>query len=251
MLAENAERRRAAPISSATAWKMFLDTSRHIASGSRRLAAITPRALSCRRQMDLAIKVHSSPPAGRNQRRGAVLGDNGGSREPFTRVQPLPFIDGDPLLLFGKMAVSDGGRPGHRSLSGARQLWQIGARRDSGGAAPHADDFDGTLRVRVAISTFMGAMKGRDVVAIGRDAQIVRLAYIAQVQAMFEALLAGLESLPPQKGLGLPLQSAQEAARRLAGCVGTIDRQQDRLREIAPHIGSENAHSRQRSRENR
>src|SRR5580692_877692 len=97
MFGENAERRSAAPISSATEWKIFLNISSRVGStfGARKACSRESRlpvARMCPRlcwlgQQDLAIAIDSGPPACRNQRRRAVLRNHSGAREGITAAQ--------------------------------------------------------------------------------------------------------------------------------------------------------------------
>src|SRR5258708_32492831 len=90
MFGENAERRRAAPISSATEWKMFLNISRRVGSilGARGNRARTSRLVLARMgprffgfgQQDLAVDIDLGSPARGHQGCRTVFGDHGGAR---------------------------------------------------------------------------------------------------------------------------------------------------------------------------
>src|SRR5215472_9793517 len=107
MLGENAERRRAAPISSATEWKMFWNTARRRGSGGSRLAVITPRIPGRHPEVDLTVPIDAGAPAGRYQRSRAVLGDHRGSPEAFTGAQLFPLEDGDLFRFAPKVTFSE------------------------------------------------------------------------------------------------------------------------------------------------
>src|SRR5258708_40340426 len=91
MFGENAERRSAAPISSATEWKMFLNISRRVGSilGTRGDRARTSRLVLARMgprffgfgQQDLAIGIDLGSPARGHQGCRTVFGDHGGGCE--------------------------------------------------------------------------------------------------------------------------------------------------------------------------
>src|ERR1700730_9145813 len=97
MFGENADRRNAAPISSATEWKMFLNISSRVGStfGARRgwvcgfrlvLGPIGPRFI-CICPPDLAIGIHLNLPPCRYQRCRAVFGNHGRACEGLAVAQ--------------------------------------------------------------------------------------------------------------------------------------------------------------------
>src|SRR5437870_13248241 len=95
MLGENAERRRAAPISSATEWKRFLKISSsaeltRMISGS---AGAPPAPCSASLHYQIRILVHAAAPVWWDNRGRAVLDDDCGPLEPGAGPQWLALVE--------------------------------------------------------------------------------------------------------------------------------------------------------------
>src|SRR5947207_986936 len=95
MLGENAERRRAAPISSATEWKRFLKISSsaeltRMISGS---AGAPPAPCSASLHYQIRILVHAAAPVWWDNRGRAVLDDDCGPPEPGAGPQSLALVE--------------------------------------------------------------------------------------------------------------------------------------------------------------
>src|SRR5262245_7734445 len=92
MFGENAERRKAAPISSAMEWKTFLKTSRSMAFGKGLFLAMARRTFREPGEMDLSVGVDTCSPVCGNQRCGAVFRDDGWTNELVAVTKNLAIV---------------------------------------------------------------------------------------------------------------------------------------------------------------
>jgi hypothetical protein len=183
------------------------------------LTGMTPRRFERSCETNLAEGIHKGRPSCRNQRCGAVLHDDRRPAEPVPGTQAFPLekrslhsvaIEIAFCFLFdGRMGASDS--------------WQFNSRREPRCSATYIDNLDRATGIRVAIGTFMGLMKRGDKVCAGRNAQMVRLPYIAQVESVFEPPLVLGKALSAKKIVRFPAQLLQRLLR-LAACLRCASR---------------------------
>src|SRR5579863_12848 len=175
MLGEKAERRSAAPISSATEWKRFLKISSSAAS---------TRMLS---QHQVAVFIHIAGPVRRHDGGRAVLDDDGGSCEFRATGQPLAVVK---QRLRSLLAEPDGLSLDHcRSYVATTQLSSLATRRGlrrlrrrHNQPQPQVGDFEWPFRTRVSVGTLVFAMKPLAKVAGEGHRKLIGLARVANVE---------------------------------------------------------------------
>src|SRR5579863_2112336 len=175
MLGEKAERRSAAPISSATEWKRFLKISSSAAS---------TRMLS---HHQVAVFIHIAGPVRRDDGGRAVLHDDGGTRDFSPNGQPFSVVERRLKGLLAepdRLSFDDGGarlaveRPDATATRrGLRRL-----RRRHNQPQPQVDNFEWPLRTRVSVGSLVFAMKPLAKVAGERHRKLVGLARVANVE---------------------------------------------------------------------
>src|SRR5258707_11583644 len=130
-----------------------------------------------------------------------------------------------------------------RTCRDAANAWKFNSTRRSCRTATNIHYFDRAVRICMAVRAFMGPVECADEVGAGGDAQIVCLANVTQVEAAFESPLAFRKSLAAKKMIRVALKLAQHSVGFAPGIRGISNWEQDRPREIAHDIGSEDTES--------
>src|SRR5216683_904825 len=154
MLGENADRRSAAPISSATEWKIFLKISSRVGSTRPRplVLARIPRPLPGLPQQHLAIGVHVGPPAAWHQRRSAIFRYHRWPGEGIPRPKRLPHDQSRRLSLSVQSARQHFATNDRYPACPPRNSRQARLVRDPGGTAAYVHNLNGPFPVVIAIT---------------------------------------------------------------------------------------------------
>src|SRR2546425_700999 len=130
---------------------------------------------------DVFPRVHARARAGRQGRRGAVLGYDGRAPKRIARMQERAVVD----RRLEAAAVEEHAPPAHdrRSpVTPSHHMFQQGHRLASADVPhPHVDNLDRPLLVRVAIALAVSAMETRHEIPAGRYVELVSLSDITHV----------------------------------------------------------------------